>query len=208
MQKICGLNISDFIDCQLIILESMLASKTYTTYNLDYYKNLFYEYGEENIKRFLGCVSLDLNELEIFFRADHDRIGNPEFECSLLSPLYKKPLLRINGAYVPVHTALIDAHIEFGIYDILKEKDPENFCSAFGGGFEKYIAAALGQARIEFLDEGDIRGITHHDRSCDFLIPGNDATLLIEVNPDAPNGTEIFEEICCKKPYFHLYYCQ
>ena len=28
------------------------------------------------------------------------------------------------------------------------------------------------------------------------------------INPDTPNGTEIFEEICCKKPYFHLYYCQ
>ena len=28
------------------------------------------------------------------------------------------------------------------------------------------------------------------------------------LNPDTPNGTEIFEEICCKKSYFHLYYCQ
>ena len=29
-----------------------------------------------------------------------------------------------------------------------------------------------------------------------------------ELNPEAPNRTVIFEEICCKKPDFHLFYCQ
>lgn len=180
MLEICNLTVREFIDLQVVILHSMVLSQSYKSYRLDYYKFLFFQYGKEKVRAFLNFMSADMVELISFLQVDHERIGNPEFEFALLSPLFRKPLFRDKRHYAPYHVALIQENVEFGVYDLLKEKDGANFCSPFGYSFEEYVASALVKAQIEFTREKGIRKITRKDCTCDFLVIEENSMVLLE----------------------------
>ncbi|NLG17606.1 MAG: hypothetical protein GX556_09785 [Fibrobacter sp.] len=180
MNQICGMSIQEYITLQLILLESIVMNPKLRTFDLNYFQNLFSEYGKDKILNFLQLNSCDFRELEGFLLHDHKRIGKPEYEHAILSSLYKKPLFRERHRFTPYHTALIEANIEFGVYDILKEADPENFCSPFGNAFEEYINIALQNARIKAMREDEIRHYAHRDRVCDFIINDKDTTIFLE----------------------------
>jgi hypothetical protein len=180
MIKAIGLPVREFIDLQLSVLKMMTIQEKYPSYQIDFYKNLYKTYTKEHIQIFLNCMSNDYSTLHEFMMKDHKVVGNPEFEQALFTPLYRKPLFNRFGTYFPYHKALLDANIEYGVYDILRKEDAPSFCSAFGEGFENYVNKGITLAGMSYLRESDIRRLTHKDRSCDFLIPGDDAAVLVE----------------------------
>lgn len=180
MLSILGITIEEFIDLQLAILKIMAIEPKYRSYRIDFYKYLFNTYSTEKIQTFLDYMSNDYATIIDFMLEDHQYVGNPEYECTLLTPLYKKPLFRKDKQYYPYHVALLNTNIEFGVYDTLKKYDAPNFCSAFGVGFEEYVSNSISYVTKNYLREKEIREITHKDRACDFIIPENDSTIFIE----------------------------
>lgn len=180
LMNLCGLNINEFTSLQLSVNTSIIFQSKYRPYSVNFYRNLFSEFGKEKVIRFLNYMSCNINELEIFVTKDHKRIKYPEYESAILSSLYKKPLYRVDHTFYPYHTALIQANMEFGIYDMLKSADPKRFCSPFGRGFEEYINLALSKSGLEFTREEGIRKYTHRDSVCDFMVEETESTVFIE----------------------------
>lgn len=180
MNQVCGLSVQEYISLQLLLFESMVMNPVFRSYDLSHFKNLFTEFGKDRIVNFLRFNSCNFDELESFLSKDHKSIGSPEYEHAILSSLYKKPLFRNGDKFTPYHTALFEANIEFGIYDILKEADSKEFCSPFGRTFEEYINIALKNCGINAMREGEIRRYAHKDRVCDFLVADSDSVVFLE----------------------------
>jgi len=178
--NLCGLSVKEYITFQMVILEPMSLLNEYRRYNIDYFSNLYPKYGKDKIKCFFDLVSLDFNLLEKYLLADHNRIHNPEFESGLLSPLYHKPLYCEGPFYFPYHSALIQANIEYGVYDILKEADATNFCSPFGRAFEEYLSLSMKSFGVNHWREDEIRRNYHCSSSCDFIVQDSDSIIFIE----------------------------
>jgi hypothetical protein len=180
MIKAIGLPFKEFIDLQLSILKMMTIETKYPSYKIDFFKNLYKTYTKEHIQIFLNFMANDYSTFSEFMMEDHKVVVNPEFEQALFTPLYRKPLFNRFGTYFPYHKSLLDANIEYGVYDILRKEDASSFCWAFGEGFENYVCKGIALAGMPFLRESDIRKLTHKDRSCDFLIPDEKASVLVE----------------------------
>lgn len=180
LMNLCGLTIEEFTFLQFILATSISAQCKYRSYSINYYKNLFEVFGREKVTNFFNYISCDINELETFVVADHKKIKYPEYESAILSSLYKKPLYRVDQTFFPYHTALIEANIEYGIYDILKGADSKRFCSPFGRGFEEYISLTLRNNDIKFKREDEIRKYTHRDSVCDFMAEDTGSTVFLE----------------------------
>lgn len=175
-----GIPLGTFIDLQFFVFVVINSQEKYRAYSLDYFKHLYNYYSKDIIEKFLDFMSNDYNSIYNFFQKDHDVIGNPEYETTLLTPLYKKPLFKNGNLYYPYHKCLLDANIQYGVYEIMKAYDAPNFCSAFGTGFEEYISSSISNYTKNYLREKDLRNITHKERACDFVVPEEKYSFFIE----------------------------
>lgn len=176
-----GLNLEEFITFQLFTEGFIAAQNRPMNYTVDYFKGVFAKYPREKAIAFFKAISLDFQGLVGFLSAHHRKVNNPEFEYSLLSPLHQFPFLSYNGKFIPFHPVLLQHHIEYGIYDLLKTRDGRNFSQMFGAGFEEYASLPIKSLGIPFFREGDLKRLLREDSVVDFGIPQGNDLLLIEV---------------------------
>ena len=200
MLEILNLCLEDFITYQLLILasSSILIENEKSFFSVDYFNKLFNKYPKNEIQLFLNFISLDFSELVLFFKTHHKLVNNPGFEFTLPSPLNKKPLFRNNGEYHFYHLSILQQHIEFGVYDILKENDHENFSSSFGHGFEEYVTYPLLSISANFKREGDLKRLLGKKNNViDFLVSESEGTLFIEVKSAEMHPSTLHDPQLC-----------
>ena len=180
LNMILGVNIEEFCNFQSLLTAIYVASNNYQTYNVDFFSTFSDKHDIKKIEQFLNYFSMNFYELETFMIEHHKAIDNPEFEYNLLSPLIRKPLYRFNKNYVAYNKTLINHFCEYGLYDLLKNADPESFSGAFGHGFETYLTYSLNSLGIDYLREFDIRKTFNVKSSVDFLSTFEKDVLLIE----------------------------
>ena len=176
-----GMELEEFLSLQVLICGGMLAPRKNLFIKAVQFRNFTGVYSAESIDVFLNFISLDHSELQTFLEEGHRKIKNPEYEQSLFSPLYQKPFLRVGEKYYPYHQALLQHHVDYGVYDVLKKSDPGGFSGSFGYGFEKYVEIPLRYSGIKIFREDEVKNILHEPSVSDYaMIFGHDA-LLVEV---------------------------
>ena len=180
LNKLVGIELEEFVDFQCLLMAMFIMKENYPRYSLNSFKSLSTKLDIRKLENFLRFISMDFQELEIFMTDHHFALKNPEMEYNLLSPLYKKPLYRINNTYIAYNKTLLNRFCQHGLYDILKLSNPESFSGAFGHGFETYLTYSLRSIDDKFYREKAIRREFNTQSSVDFLLHDDLNVLLIE----------------------------
>ena len=177
--SITSLNIIDFMDLQFVMFAVAQRLKS-NIFSPDDLKN-HWPKSFSDLKIFLKFISFDQNSIIPICTVFHKNVDNPKFEKTLFTPLYKKPIISNQNQYKIINSSLLIWFLNYGVYDILKENDLNNFPREFGASFEKYLRYSL-SFFPNWIDSREIKRITgEKNTSCDYAIIENDVTTLIEI---------------------------
>jgi hypothetical protein len=187
-------DITHFMDLQFVLFSFSLKNKNtvFSANNLiGHWPNSY-----DELSKFLNNISNDIEGLSLYCMKYHKMIDNPEFEKSLFTPLYRFPLIKQETKFRILYPALLNHFVNFAVFDLLKEKDSNNFANSFGIGFEKYLEYSLKKFK-HYIGSSVIQKYTgiRNRSSCDFAIFENNNVVLVEaksselhplnlVNPD------------------------
>ncbi|MBN1461456.1 MAG: hypothetical protein JXA57_18160 [Armatimonadetes bacterium] len=180
LRHLLGLSLQEYMDLLMVICQSAETAKKPRSWTVGYFRPLYGSYPPDKFERFLRHASLDSDTIEEFLRKDSETVGSPEYESSLISPLYRRPFFRIGDEYHAYHATLLDRFMSYGLYELLRAGDTDSFASGFGTGFQNYLERPLGLVRGRLLREGDLARLVRHGRVCDFALTEGDRTVLIE----------------------------
>lgn len=178
-KKHTSLNIYDFLSLSLMSWGQLDTQKK-ITFDKNWFKPANQSFPQEMIDKYIGLISLNHSGAKEYLHTCSKKIRNPEFQIKEQSPLKKYPFLKIGNYYYCYSPMLFNEHIRNYIYDLLKEKEANNFTELFGSVFEKYIKNALSYTNLSFFTESDIKNKLHNSKVVDFIIHNKDCTVLIE----------------------------
>jgi hypothetical protein len=174
-----GLDIEEFL-----ILTMALAVKYHQEEFVPVYPHWFSALPIPNadhvVQVFLSSISATPSELRIYLLSKTDRRRSAD-EYVEQTPLIAKPLLNLNGAYWPVHRAVLFRGLEHYIYDHLRAIDPEWFMQSFGKIFERYVNDVVSSVPYRIYTEDELKKLRKSQgKVVDFVVEENNANIFID----------------------------
>lgn len=138
-------------------------------------------FTREEIISFLNSISLTLEELKIFLNERKQRIENPYFQLTEVTPLTRFPLLRDNqDNYLVYSRRIFERTVSSFFYDITKDTGGSLLSEQFASLFEKYIDQNISSLSLNYYPETELYKQFIKEKVTDFLLPFDDCTVMLE----------------------------
>lgn len=135
----------------------------------------------DEILTFLNSISLTLDGLKIYLNERKQRIENPYFQLTEVTPLVRFPLLRDDqGNYLVYSRRVFERTIASIFYDTTKNTGGSPLSEQFASLFEKYIEQNISSSASTYYSEAELYKEFVKEKVTDFLLPFDDCTVLLE----------------------------
>lgn len=115
----------------------------------------------------------------------------PELEWHLPSVLAERPLIQMpQGDFLVIHKPLVFRCATDGLYELCRDRFPEEFGTEFGSAFEAYAGSVLDDLvqPVELLREADLRKRVD-GKVCDYIVVDADSILMLECKATVYSST-------------------
>ncbi|MDA3907230.1 MAG: hypothetical protein PF484_14250 [Bacteroidales bacterium] len=135
----------------------------------------------DEILTFLNSISLTLDGLKIYLNERRQRIENPYFQLTEVTPLTRFPLLRDDqGNYLVYSRRVFERTITSIFYDTTKNTGGSPLAEQFASLFEKYIDQNISSLSSTYYSEAELYKEFVKEKVTDFLLPFDDCTVMLE----------------------------
>ena len=174
-----GLEPDTWIDLSFGLLAGLTQKRTHFVTE-SFFSTINADYPLETIRVFLRSVSRTPGEIRTYLAGLEEEGKHDPTEFRERTPLVRYPLINLGGRHYYYSLPLLQYSLENFIYDTLKRHDSNAFMNAFGPLFERYVCRSLEYSGVPFRDEADIRSACSGGKVVDFVVPGDEANILID----------------------------
>lgn len=135
----------------------------------------------DEISTFLNSIPLTFDGLKNYLNERKQRIDNPYFQLTELTPLTRFPLLRDDqGNYLVYSRRVFERTISSIFYDTTKDTGGSPLSEQFSSLFEKYIDQNISTLSSQYYSEADLYKEFIKEKVTDFLLPFDKCTVMLE----------------------------
>ena len=179
-QELIGISIEDFIDLTFLLLIKFLTS-TQTSVNKHWFSTVEQSFPDGAVEHFLSSLSTTPAGVKKYLQSLEEEKIRTSHEFLERTPLFRFPLLNLNGEYIIYLRYLLHYALQTFVYDTLRRHDPEKFMAKFGPLFEKYVEKGLDHAGTPFVNESTIKSaVGMPSKVVDFFVHADDFNVLID----------------------------
>ncbi len=187
-QEKTGITIIEFLKTLNVfwvsILNSELTKIPYGGFvNQDHISILKSFLGEDKTNSLINLLTVSRETIKSILEQDSRAIRNYDLQIFETSFFCKRPFLLFRNHLTIPHRDVLNHAIHYFIYEFMKNHD-DRFPEEFGDRMEKYIQLGLGENKIEFIPEKELKSILGKEsKLVDFVI---EKSVLIEAKAVEP----------------------
>ena len=174
-----GLEIEVFLSLTLALITKYLPGE-FVPVDPHWFSTLSVPEADRTVRAFFNAVSATPVEMRAFLLA-RGEVTRSADEFVEQTPLIAKPLINVNGAYWPVHTAVLFRGLEHYVYDQLRAINPETFMQSFGKIFETYVGKIVSTIPFRVFREDELKRLRKSPgKVIDFVIDEPDVNIFVD----------------------------